>query len=585
MSTATSSIPPPTGGKKALAAWCVRQILPTFLPAFLLLFLATAANVAVGLLFEPLFDQGVLARQPSIAVAVVVLQAALAVARATMAGAAFDLFARAGARIGQDLTLMVFDRITRHSLRYFLDHPQQHLLQILRNDVLVLELNVGQVLAQATIATLQTVLILAALFLWEPRLAALCVAGVAVGAILIWLSSRIANRALKSEIAANESVAGHLLALLGPRGTLLRVSAAPDWPRDRLREFLGRYRGALVRRRVFPNWVNVAGEGVSTATYFFFYLIAAYLVSGGSLSTGTLVAMTALVSFLIGSMNQLAPTYLSLADAWLRFDRMEKELAKTNGESGIAGKLVPSSLSGSFQLQRVTVRHKHIIALDDVSVRINPKRITAIVGQSGAGKTTLALLLLGLIDPDAGRVIVDEHPIGQYQREALWRHIGFVPQEPVLFHASAHANILLGRQITEAEVVDATTSVALQERLRDTDLGGDADLGETGFRLSSGERQRIALARAIVAQPAVLLLDEPTANLDASTEAVVRKMIADQKAAGRTVVVITHSPAMLTLADDVILLHKGRLLCSGPATEKAIQSQVAEYAMGDHRGK
>ena len=94
MSTATSSIPPPTGGKKALAAWCVRQILPTFLPAFLLLLLATAANVAVALLFQPLFDQGVLARQASIAVAVVVLQAALAVARAMMAGAAFDLFAR-----------------------------------------------------------------------------------------------------------------------------------------------------------------------------------------------------------------------------------------------------------------------------------------------------------------------------------------------------------------------------------------------------------------------------------------------------------------------------------------------------------
>jgi ABC-type bacteriocin/lantibiotic exporter with double-glycine peptidase domain len=560
----------------------MRQILPTFLPAFLLLLVATAANVAVALLFQPLFDQGVLARQPSIAVAVVVLQAALAVARAAMAGAAFDLFARAGARIGQDLTLMVFDRITRHSLRYFLDHPQQHLLQILRNDVLVLELNVSQVLAQAIIATLQTVL---TLFLWEPRLAALCVAGVAVRAVLIWLSSRIANRALKSEIAANESVAGHLLALLGPRGTLLRISAAPDWPRDRLREFLGRYRGALVRRRILPNWVNVAGEGVSTATYFFFYLIAAYLVSGGSLSTGTLVAMTALVSFLIGSMNQLAPTYLSLADAWVRFDRMEKELSKSDGGSGIAGKLVPSSLSGSFQLQRVTVRHKHIIALDDVSVCINPKRITAIVGQSGAGKTTLALLLLGLIDPDAGQVIVDDRPIGQYQREALWRHIGFVPQEPVLFHASAHENILLGRQITEAEVVDATTSVALQERLRDADLGGDADLGETGFRLSSGERQRLALARAIVARPAVLLLDEPTANLDASTEAIVRTMIADQKAAGRTVVVITHSPAMLTLADDVILLHKGRLLCSGPAAEKTIQSQVAEYAIGDDRGK
>jgi ABC-type bacteriocin/lantibiotic exporter with double-glycine peptidase domain len=369
--------------------------------------------------------------------------------------------------------------------------------------------------------------------------------------------------------------------MLSMRGLFLRTGASPDWGRMRLQQLLDRYRSMLVRRRVLPNWVMVAGEGVSTATYFCFYLAGAYLVAGGSASTGSLIAMAALVSYLIGSMNQLAPTYVELGDAWLRLGRLEKELAMAPPGREI-GRVVPATLRGAFELTEVTVRYRDKIALESLSVSIRPGRITAVIGRSGAGKTTLTLLLLGLVEPEAGQITVDGIAIARYRREALWGHIGYVPQEPVLFRGSARENIAVGRPVEESDIVGASMRVGIHDRLAAAAEGYDADLGENGFRLSGGERQRISFARAVVGRPSVLVLDEPAANLDASTEALIRKMIVDQRDAGRTVIVVTHSPATLAIADDVILLDRGHLACSGTAQDAALQERLAE-AMQDHK--
>jgi ATP-binding cassette, subfamily B, bacterial len=372
-------------GNADLATWCLRQELPTFVAGLTILLLATIANVLTALLFQPLFDNGVLGKQTSVLVSVVALQMALFVARGALAGFAFDLFARASARLGQRLTLRVFDHIQTHSYSYFIDHPQSRLLQLLRNDVLVLEVSIGQTLGQAIVATLQTILALLVILLWDPRLALLCLIGIAAGATLIWLAARLTNRALQDEIPANEAVAEHLLMMLSLRGALLRVSASPDWGRSRLVQLLHRYRQILVRRRVLPNWINVAGEGVSTATYFCFYLAGAYLVAGGSATAGSLIAMAALVNYLIGSMNQLAPTYVGLGDAWLRLGRLEEELSMAPSRREAEESLVPQTLRGAFELKQVTVRYRDAIALNDLSVVIEPEGITAITGSSGAG--------------------------------------------------------------------------------------------------------------------------------------------------------------------------------------------------------
>jgi ATP-binding cassette subfamily B protein len=559
-----------------LIKWCLQQVLSAYISGSIILLLATIANVAAALLFQPLFDKGILGQHSTILIPVMFLQLALFLMRGALAGFAFDLFARASARLGQKLTLRVFDHIQTHSLSYFLDRPQAQLLQLLRNDVTVLEVSLGQTLGQAIIATLQTIVTIVVMVAWEPRLALLCVIGLGIGAALIWLATRLTNRTLASEIEANESVAEHLLMILSLRGLFLRASASPDWGRTHLQQLLERYRCMLVSRRVVPNWVMVAGEGVSTATYFCFYLAGAYLVAGGSATTGSLIAMAALVSYLIGSMNQLAPTYVGLGDAWLRLGRMEKELANGPSWRETAEALAPQKLRGAFELKQVTVRYRDTIALSGLSVVIHPGRITAIIGRSGAGKTTLTLLLLGLIEPETGQVTVDGIAMRRYRREALWGHIGYVPQEPVLFRGSARENIAVGRPIADTDIITASTQIGTHDRLAAAAEGYDADLGESGFRLSSGERQRIGFARAIAGRPSVLVLDEPTANLDASTDALIRKMIVDQRDAGRTVVVVSHNPATLAIADDVILLDKGILVCSGSTQDAAIQAQLVE---------
>ena len=563
-------------GNAGLTSWCLRQELPTFVAGLTILLLATIANILTALLFQPLFDNGVLGKQTSVLVSVVALQTALFVTRGALAGFAFDLFARASARLGQRLTLRVFDHIQTHSYSYFIDHPQSRLLQLLRNDVLVLEVSIGQTLGQAIVATLQTILALLVIFLWDPRLALLCMIGIASGAALIWLAARLTNRALHDEISANETVAEHLLMMLSLRGALLRVSASPDWGRSRLVQLLDRYRQMLVRRRVLPNWITVAGEGVSTATYFCFYLVGAYLVAGGTATAGSLIAMAALVSYLIGSMNQLAPTYVGLGDAWLRLGRLEKELLIAPSRRETEEALVPQTLRGAFELKQVTVRYRDAIALNNLSVVIEPGGITAITGSSGAGKTTLTMLLLGLIEPETGQVTVDGDQIGKYCRQTLWKHIGYVPQEPILFRGSARENIAVGRPIAETDIVTTNMKIGTHGRLAAAGEGYDSDLGENGFRLSGGERQRISLARALAGRPSVLVLDEPTANLDAATETLIRNILVDQRDAGRTVVIVTHNPAILAIADRVILLKQGHLVCSGSARDTSIQARLFE---------
>ena len=238
--------------------------------------------------------------------------------------------------------------------------------------------------------------------------------------------------------------------------------------------------------------------------------------------------------------------------------------------------LVPRALRGAFALDRATVRYGGAIALREVSLAVRPGRVTAIIGRSGAGKTTLTLLLLGLVKPESGQITVDEASIDQYQRAALWRQIGYVPQEPVLFRGSARNNIVVGRSLSESEIIAACSAAGIHDRLSDAPEGYGADVGENGYRLSAGERQRISFARALAGRPSVLVLDEPTANLDAATEASLQKTIVEQRNAGRTVVIVTHDPSILAIVDDVIVLEKGSLVGFGPIANPALRAPIAD---------
>jgi ABC-type bacteriocin/lantibiotic exporter with double-glycine peptidase domain len=570
---------PKIGSLLSLRKWCFKEAFPSILGGSSLLVLATIANISATLLFRPLFDKGLAVREGEVLIRIMALQLSLLLVRSVLAGFAFDVFARVGARLGQRLTLMVFDHLLDHPLSYFLARPQAELLQVLRNDVLIVEQSFAQLIGQAIIATSQTLVIILVLLIWEPRIALLCLVGLGVSSAIIWFASRLTSRTLAAEIQANTSVAEHLLMILGLRGFFLRVSSSPAWARTRLQQLLQTYREAMVRRRVLPNWALVSGEGVGTITYFCFYLVAAFIVTGGNSTIGSLVAMAAMISYLIGSMSQLAPTYVGLADAWVRLSRLEREL-QDHRERRPDGCYDPLKLQGTFELNNVTVHYGETAALKAVSLSMSPGRIVAIVGPSGAGKTTVTLLLLGLIEPECGLVTADRVPLNAWKRDALWRNIGYVPQEPILIHGSARDNIAAGRLISEAQIIAASVAAGIHNRLSSDPAGYSVSLGENGFRLSAGERQRLALARALAGSPSVLVLDEPTANLDAGTEAVIHKTLADQRDAGRSVIVVTHNPSTLAIADDVIVLERGTLTGCGPIGDPAIQVLLSRIMYG-----
>ena len=197
----------------------------------------------------------------------------------------------------------------------------------------------------------------------------------------------------------------------------------------------------------------------------------------------------------------------------------------------------------------------------------HPGGISAVLGRNGSGKTTLLKVLMGLYVPDKGRVLLDGADVKQFSRGELSHWIGYVPQECVLFNSTIKENIALGAPgCTDEQILAAATAAGVHQVVIDMPQGYATSIGEAGSRLSAGQRQRIAIARALVGNPAVLLLDEPSASLDRQAEEDLKNTLS-QLAQDRTVVVVTHSPVLLPACRHMVVLEKGQVAAQGPAAE------------------
>ena len=240
---------------------------------------------------------------------------------------------------------------------------------------------------------------------------------------------------------------------------------------------------------------------------------------------------------------------------------------------------LPTPVKGAISFENVTFHYPsrpEMSALKDVNLTIAPGETVALVGPSGAGKTTIIQLILRFWDPETGRVTIDGHDLRSLARSDFRLALALVPQDPVIFAASARENIRFGRpDATDAEVEEAAKAAHAHDFLSALPQGLDTYVGERGIMLSGGQKQRIAIARAILRDAPILLLDEATSALDAASEREVQAAV-DRLRATRTTLIVAHRLATVKKADRIVVFDEGRIVAQG--THESLVAEGGLYA-------
>jgi ATP-binding cassette subfamily B protein len=333
---------------------------------------------------------------------------------------------------------------------------------------------------------------------------------------------------------------------------------AKEHETERFRERNNAFVSTMLKVQIASFLTGVLPGTILTAATAAVFLYGGWLIIEGTMSIGTMVAFMAYHMRLLSPVQNLMGLSSGLASARVSLGRIF-ELFDTPAEVCESGAAVAlSSVRDSIRLENVSIRHDRAAILEDVSLEIRAGSFCAILGPSGAGKSTFADLLVRYLDPDQGRIVIDGHDLRQLRLEDLRREVILVDQSPYLFNASIAENISYAwPQATREEIRRAGSTAGLDELIARLPDGYETRTGERGTAVSAGERQRIALARALLRRPSVLILDEPTSALDFEAE----KLIATNLRAameGRTLIVITHRPALAEIADAVITVQGGR---------------------------
>ncbi len=404
---------------------------------------------------------------------------------------------------------------------------------------------------------------------------------VPVYALVSWRMSRRLESRMEEYYALWDGVSGRIQEAMSGIKTVLSHGTAEHEFRRLDAATAQAFRSYLERNRM-QNRYSLLQEVVVTAAKATTLLLGGMKALEHQLTPGDVVLFVAYLDQLYNPIQSLTDIYVSLQEKLGSVNRAQRLLAAPEAP----GEDLPAFRPGGGEIEFRDVRFGYRagrMVLDGVSFRVSAGQRVALVGPSGSGKTTLTDLLVGLYRPLSGEILVDGQPVTAVSPSTLRASVRGVAPDGALFHASVAENIRYGRLEARRDEIEAAARLAgLEPVVARLPHGMDTEIGERGFELSAGERQRVLLARAFVARPTVLVLDEATANLDFRTEASVKEALA-RISEGRTTLLIAHRRSMLTDVDRVLVLRGGRIAQDGtPAELAAVPGYYADMMQAAH---
>ncbi len=353
---------------------------------------------------------------------------------------------------------------------------------------------------------------------------------------------------------------------------IVKVAAQEVEERKRFQRNAGKFRDFFVKQgKIEAAYMPLLMYGIA---FGFMFLHCLYMYSRGVLSIGEVIAVTGLMNVLqfpvFISLFSISMIQLGIAGARRILELIDQ---RSDIDENLAGHSAP--VEGAIEFDKVTFKFHGSTVLEDVSFRAEPGETVAIVGQTGSGKSTLSQLVSRTYDVDAGRVLIDGVDVRDWNLDRLRSQMGKIEQDVFLFSRSVAENIAFGvTDASQAEIVGAAKEAQAHDFIMSFNDGYDSEIGERGVTLSGGQRQRLALARAFLRQPRILILDDSTSAIDSATEDEIQQAMRRAQE-GRTTILITHRLSQIRWADRIIVLEKGRAIANGAHDELLRES--AQY--------